>query len=48
MFGGLNENDAKDAAMLRALVLFEQILIREDILKNNYAMIIAQKKCSSA
>jgi lipopolysaccharide transport system ATP-binding protein len=34
----------KDSALIKTIIQCEQILIRENILKNNYAVIIAKKK----
>jgi lipopolysaccharide transport system ATP-binding protein len=39
-------NDKKDSALLRAIIQLEQILIKQGVLENNYALIIARKRSS--
>jgi len=41
---GLDQSNEKDAALIRTVIQCEQVLIREKILDNAYAMIIARKR----
>ncbi len=42
--GNFNHNDEKDVALIRLIVLIEKILIEENILESDYAVVIAEKK----
>jgi len=42
--GNFDPTDEKDTALIRLILLFEQTLIEEGILDNDYALIIARKK----
>lgn len=37
-------NNKKDLALIRAIIKFEQVLIREGVLENNYALILGKRK----
>jgi lipopolysaccharide transport system ATP-binding protein len=39
-------NDKKDSALLKTIIRFEQILIKQGVLENTYALIIARKRSS--
>jgi lipopolysaccharide transport system ATP-binding protein len=44
--GNMDPDDEKDSALIRAVMVFERVLIEEGVLKNAYALIIAGKKAS--
>lgn len=44
IMGNFNHNDEKDVALIRLIVLIEKILIEENILESDYAVVIAEKK----
>lgn len=44
---GLDPISEQDAALIRVIIQCEQILIKENILENDYAMIVAKKKDGS-
>jgi glycosyltransferase involved in cell wall biosynthesis/SAM-dependent methyltransferase len=44
IIGNFNAADEKDAALIRMVLLMEELLVEEGILDNNYAVIVAEKK----
>jgi len=44
ILGTLDMNDKKDIEIIKLIVQFEQVLIKEGMLENNYALIIAKKR----
>lgn len=44
IIGEIDPANKKDVALIRSILQFEQVLIKEGIFDNNYAMIIARKK----
>jgi len=41
-----DENDGKDSALLKTIIRFEHILVKQGVLENSYALIIARKRSS--
>jgi hypothetical protein len=42
----LDPYDEMDSALIRSIIQFEEIMVREEILKSQYAFVIARKKAS--